>query len=493
MGHDMFGETGVHELRKLPMRALSWLALFLPVLASAQPLPVHAPTPDEFALRLPLEVSGDNGVVQLQLPLTVYQYSRSPELADLRVYNGAGQLLPYALYRPSYRTRTQARESGTRLFPIYQNAPISGGNGDLQLELRTGADGAVVSVTSKAGVVASGAKLSALIVDLGASERGEVLESLRFELPESAPDYRARLAIERSDDLKLWDGIANGSVDWISSVDASQRLISDGIDVPVGNGRYLKLRWTDGEPINFAAIRARWRSSTITLDPTLELEIEGIPAKVEGDFSYAASPAIVATALGLVLPEPNTVLPVSIGFYRDQGQRQPRWWLQTRVESTFYRLNQNGRERRSGRISIAPMSGPEWILRPHTPGHAAPKLVLEWQPQTLVFNAQGQDFLLAVGAAPEIHRRWSGGPSPMAQVAPGYNATEIEQLERARPGPPMTAALVLEAPASDSQEALNPIRWRRFLLWSVLGFGVILLGFMSWRLYGQLNAADKED
>ena len=177
----------------------------------------------------------------------------------------------------------------------------------------------------------------------------------------------------------------------------------------------------------------------------------------------------------------------------DQGQRQPRWWLQTRVESTFYRLNQNGRERRSGRISIAPMSGPEWILRPHTPGHAAPKLVLEWQPQTLVFNAQGQDFLLAVGAAPEIHRRWSGGPSPMAQVAPGYNATEIEQLERARPGPPMTAALVLEAPASDSQEALNPIRWRRFLLWSVLGFGVILLGFMSWRLYGQLNAADKED
>ncbi|MCB1599229.1 MAG: DUF3999 family protein, partial [Xanthomonadales bacterium] len=74
----------------------------------------------------------------------------------------------------------------------------------------------------------------------------------------------------------------------------------------------------------------------------------------------------------------------------------------------------------------------------------------------------------------------------------GYNATEIEQLERARPGPPM-AALVLEAPASDGQEALNPTSWRRFLLWSVLGFGVILLGFMSWRLYGQLNAADKED
>jgi hypothetical protein len=475
------------------MRALSWFALILPVLASAEPLPMHAPTPHEFGLRLPLAVSGDNGVVQLQLPLTVYQHSRSPELADLRVYNGAGQLLPYALYRPSYRTRTQSRESGTRLFPIYQSAQIPGSSGDLQLELRTGPDGAVVSVTSKGVVAATGEKLGAVIVDLGASERGEVLESLRFELPESAPDYRARLAVERSDDLKLWDGIANGSVDWISSVDASQRLISDGIDVPVGSGRYLKLRWIEGEPLNFGAIRARWRSSTITVDPTLEVELEGTPGKVEGDFSYAASPAIVATVLGLILPEPNTVMPVSIGFYRDQGQRRPRWWLQTRVESTFYRLKQNGRERSSGRISIAPMSGPEWVLRPHTDGHAAPRLVLEWQPQTLVFNAQGRDFHLAVGAAPEVYRRWTGGPSPLTQVAPGYSAVEIEQLERARVGEPLTAAVPAQAKPAEATDDVDQARLRRVVLWSVLGFGVILLGFMSWRLYGQLNAGEKAD
>jgi hypothetical protein len=475
------------------MRALSWLALILPVLASAEPLPMHAPTPDEFALRLPLAVSGDNGVVQLQLPLTVYQHSRSPELADLRVYNSVGQLLPYALYRPNYRTRTQSRESGTRLFPIYQSAQLPASTGDLQLELRTGPDGAVVSVSSKGAVAASGEKLSALIIDLGASERGEVLESLRFELPESAPDYRARLAIERSDDLKFWEGIANGSVDWISSADASQRLISDGIEVPTGEGRYLKLRWIEGEPINFGAVRARWRSSTITIDPTLEVVLDGAPGKVDGDFSYAASPAIVATALGLILPEANTVLPVSIGFYRDQGQRQPRWWLQTRVESTFYRLNQNGRERSSGRISIAPMSGPEWIVRPHTPGHAAPKLVLEWQPQTLVFNAQGQDFQLAIGAAPEVYGRWTGGPSALAQVAPGYSAIEIEQLERARVGSPLTTTAPPQIKPAIATDDVDQARLRRFMLWSVLGIGVILLGFMSWRLYGQLNAGDKAD
>lgn len=472
------------------MRALICFALFMPMVASADPVPMHSPTPDEFAMRLPLTVSGDNGVVQLQLPLRVYQSSRSPDLADLRVYNLGGQALPYTLYRPSYRTRTHSRESGTQLYPIYQSMQTQDSNGDLRLELRTGKDGAVVSVVTKGTSAATGEALTAVIVDLGPSERGEVLESLRFELPESAPDYRARLAIERSDDLKLWDGIANGRVDWISSADASQRLISDGIYVPVGTGRYLKVRWIDGDAINFGAIRARWRASTVTIDPTLEVELEGAPGKVEGDFSYAASPAMVATSLGLLLPEPNTVMPVSIGFYRDQGQRTPRWWLQTRVDSTFFRLTQSGRERVSGRINIAPMSGSEWILRPHTDGHAAPKLVLEWQPQTLVFNAQGQDFYLAVGASPEVYSRWKGGPSPMAQVAPGYSAVEIEQLERAKVGNSVAAAPASPiVPVEAENEAQSSLR-RRFILWSVLGFGVLMLGFMSWRLYGQLNAGE---
>lgn len=472
------------------MRALIYLALLLPSLAAADSVPIHTPTPDEFAMRLPLAVSGDNGVVQLQLPLLVYQNSRSPDLSDLRVYNLAGQALPYTLYRPSYRTRTHLRESGAQLYPIYQSTQTQDSNGDLRLELRTGKDGAVISVVTKGTSAAVGEALAAVIVDLGPSERGEVLESLRFELPESAPDYRARLAIERSDDLKLWDGIANGRIDWISSADASQRLVSDGIYVPVGTGRYLKVRWIEGDAITFGAIRARWRASTVTIDPTLEVELEGAPGKVEGDFSYVTSPAIVATSVGLLLSEPNTVMPVSIGFYRDQGQRTPRWWLQTRVESTFYRLTQSGRERVSGRINIAPMSGSEWILRPHAEGHAAPKLVLEWQPQTLVFNAQGQGFFLAVGAAPAVYGRWKGGPSPMAQVAPGYSAVEIEQLERATIGTALATAPATGSPPVEAENDAQSSLRRRFILWSVLGFGVLMLGFMSWRLYGQLNAGE---
>lgn len=476
-------------------RLIAALTLLLPLSALADQAPMHAPAPAEFAMQLPLTVSGHNGVVQLLLPQEIYQHSRSADLADLRVYNGNGQALPYALHRPSYRTRIQFREHPAALFPIYEEMRPDGASKGLELQLHTGADGALVTINAPVSADAA-RELSALIVDLGQSSRDEVLESIAFTLPEASGDYRARLAIERSDDLKLWDGVAHDSVDWISAVDASRRLVNERIDVPGGDGRYLKVRWIEGEPVAFASVHARWRGASVQLDPTLEVKLDAVPGRVAGDFMYAASPAIAATSIGLELPEANTVLPVSIGFYRELIQPKRQWLLEPRVDSTFYRLSHNGRERSSSRIHVAPLSGSEWVVRPHTGGHAAPKLVLSWQPQTLVFNAQGSGFSISVGADPEVHRRWLGGPSPMNQVAPGYTLDEIEQLERAKPGmlqptPQIAGSVAPVVEASDS--AAEAARMRRFALWSILGFGVLVLGYMTWRLFQQLNSAEKPD
>ena len=471
-------------------RLIAALTLLLPLNALADQAPPHAPTPAEFAMQLPLSVSGHNGVVQLLLPIDIYQQSRSPDLADLRVYNNAGQALPYALHRPSYRTRIEFREHPAALFPIYEEMRPDGARKGLELQLRTGADGALVTINAPAAPDTA-RRLSALIIDLGPSARDEVLESIAFTLPEASGDYRARLAIERSDDLKLWDGIAHDSVDWISAVDASRRLVNERIDVPGGDGRYLKVRWIDGEPVAFASVQARWRGASVQLDPTFEVKLDAVPGYVAGDFMYPASPAIAATAIGLELPEANSVLPVSIGFYRELIQPKRQWLLEPRLESTFYRLSHNGRERSSSRIHVAPLAGSEWVVRPHTGGHAAPKLVLSWQPQTLVFNAQGSGFFISVGAAPEVYRRWLGGPSPMGQVAPGYSQDEIEQLERAKAGT-LQATPQIAGPAAPVVEttdsAAEAARMRRFALWSILGFGVLVLGYMTWRLFQQLNA-----
>lgn len=454
-------------------------------LAAAEP--AHTPTPAEFAAHLPLKVSGDNGVVQLQLPLAVYQHARTPDLADLRVYNSAGQALPYALHRPSYRTRISTEERRTTLFPIFEDAEPAPDH-ELKLNLGMAGDGTLTVRAGQPAPAPADARLAALIIDLGPSSGDEMLESLSFELPE-AGSYRARIALERSDDLQLWDGAAHGNIDWLRSSDASGTLVHDRIDLADGHGRYLKLRWIEGEPLQFAAVRARWRSASVPVDPMLEVRIEGHPARIAGDYAYAVSPAILATRIGLDLAEPNTVMPVQIGYYRP-GPPNADPWLDNRVEATFYRLLHQGRERVSSRILIAPMSGAEWIVRPRTAGQPAPTLVLGWQPQTLVYTAQGKDFVLAVGAEPERVRHWLGGPSAMGQVAPGYSLDEIAQLERAEPGvlsltPPPAEAI--SAPAPAAPDADSEARKRRYLLWSILGLGVILLAWLTYRLYMQMQ------
>ncbi|MBK8068830.1 MAG: DUF3999 family protein [Rhodanobacteraceae bacterium] len=458
--------------------------------ASAEPPPPHDPRLDEFATVFPLSVEGDDGVLQVQLPLPVYQASRAPGLADVRVYNGAGQLLPYALHYPEQRTRIEVREQTTTQFPLYETAVTPGAAGGIDLQLRTGPDGALVSLDARTSAPqpAPSRKLAALVVDLGPSARNEVLQSLRFQLAESVGDYHARLAIERSDDLKLWDGVAHGTLDWISASDQTIQLVSDRIELPRGDGRYLKVRWVDGEPLAFAAIVGEWRGATATLDPQLELTLQAQPGRVGGDWVFHTSPSIAATAIGLDLPEANTVMPVTIGFYRRQRVPKPEWLLAPQLGSTFYRLNHNGRERVSSRIHVSPQGNAEWVVRPHTAGHAPPQLVLGWRPQTLVFTARGEDFKLAIGADPEAVRHWRGGPAALAQVAPGFSPGEIAQLDRAVVGlpqpPPAKAEAVAPAPPEADAEAAA--RQRRFALWSVLGLGIVLLCWMTWRLYEQM-------
>ena len=70
--------------------------------------------------------------------------------------------------------------------------------------------------------------------------------------------------------------------------------------------------------------------------------------------------------------------------------------------------------------------------------------------------------------------------------APGYSTAEIARLERAQID---SDAPVVEAdasaPAGPAQASTDYDR--RWMLWAVLTFGVLLLSAMSWQLYRQLN------
>jgi hypothetical protein len=53
--------------------------------------------PDNFAYSVPLELSGDSALHQLEIPQSVYAGVTRGDLGDLRIFNGRGENVPYAL------------------------------------------------------------------------------------------------------------------------------------------------------------------------------------------------------------------------------------------------------------------------------------------------------------------------------------------------------------------------------------------------------------
>jgi hypothetical protein len=447
------------------------------------------PRPADFAMQLPLTVSGANGVVQLRLPLMVYQRSSSPELADLRVFNAAGQALPFALLPTTRSQRVRRRDSIARLFPIY--GALAARAVQTELDIRIAADGTLISVQSKGGEPPTQA-LSVLILDLGAPAADEVLDSVQL-LRTDTQTYRAELAIDRSEDLKLWDRVAQSRVDWLQGAQADQSLVNDRIEVGARGSRYLRIQWLEGTPVLFERVAVRWRSTESVETLPLEVKLRPTRSKIQGDLLFAVPPAIAATQVGLELPAANTVLPASIGYY-SKRRNSPKSSFMPVAQGTFYRLTRAGEERTSSNIQIAPWSSKQWVLRPGETIDWEPTLVLRWYPVNIVFTARGDEssrrsFVLAVGASSAVSERWVSHRTTLERVAPGFSAAEVAAIEPAVAGEwqPTSTAQALAAPPRS--ENLPWLQNRSLVLWAVLILGTLVLAAMTWRLYQQMNKA----
>jgi hypothetical protein len=497
------------------MRAVAATTLALGMLigghSAAQPSAQAMPGPWDFALQMPLTVSGNNGVVQFKLPLSIYLHSRMAELADLRLFDSDGFAVPYAWHRPSADRTASVRQSSVRMFPVH--AAVGAQQQSLQLWVRPTADGSLISLQTPAtgqSVAQPTSQLRALILDTGAAQAGEVLESIQLLLPPERGSYQAVLSLAQSDDLKLWDVLAQSRLDWLSAasgaeaVDASRgpttaaRLVNDRIAFGFAASRYLRIEWLEGEPLEFAGVLARWQSTQSVAEPLLELKLAAqSSAAMDGDWVYRSRLAIAATQVGLELPTANTVLPVQIGSYRNTASSggAHRVHFVPQLESVFYRLLRDGVEQRSSRLSTAPMAVSEWVVRPARPHQSAPELVLAWPAHTLVFTASGKEFILAVGADRDTVRSIDGATA-IEGVAPGYSQQALTQLEQASAGPPSQPASFVTQTYLPEQNASEPLAQRRIvILWIALLSGVAVLGWMTWRLFVQMNrpSAGKND
>jgi hypothetical protein len=435
-----------------------------------------AETPTDFAVRQPLSTSADKAFFRIELPDAVYDGAGRPDLGDLRIFNGDGAVVPFAfLPRPAPVTM-QGERRALAIFPLTIDT-TSPNASDLSIKLRRDAAGTSVDVRARDGTPVAGSRVVGYLID--ASGDDKPLVALQLPLQE-AGTVNARLRIDASDDLDRWRTIvANAPV---LSIDYNgRRLKRERVEFTPQRARYLRITWLTASPPELGSVLGDLGDRTIDPPRRVRKATGAREASATDTFTFDLGAALPVDRVTLLLPEVNTVAPVS-------------WEARTRADdpwhglgaSVAYRLRQDDGEVVSvdHAISGVPLRYFRVRIDPKAGGVGAtpPTLAAGWIPQEIVFAARGNGpFELAYGS-----RRIGPGALSVATLVPGYVA-----------GKPLPAnigvATAANPPATANAGAMrDPLDVKRWLLWGTLVVASLLLAYMALRLWQQMRDGDAE-
>ncbi len=458
------------------------MILLLGIAASAS---VGAEQITDYAYGVPVDLSGTDAFYQVALPQSVYQGVTRSDLGDVRVFNGAGEVVPYA-WRPRHALQKAPESMTLTLFPLKTQVgnPIE----NAAIHVQRGADGAIsVDVTGGDGAPATvDTVISGYLIDLqNISAPPRALE-FDWDAPEG---FAGNLRIDASDDLSNWSRLVAGAP-LVSLEVAGQRLQQKRVELPRGNSHYLRLSWAAGEgpggmPVLTSA-RAEFFPNLLE-PPRVWMGIPAASGKSPGDYEFGTGGHMPIDRVRVELPEPNTV--AQIELLSRNGPEQ-KW--RSVLRGVAWRLRQSGAEIVSPDFSVNGVVDRDWLLRVDARGGGIgaglPVMHVSWVPHHIVFAARGNPpFQLVYG-----NREAKPAAYPIETLIPAYNDDTAARLPLAATG--ASRIVSVHAAATLAQQSLGGdsrrqavTDWKRISLWGVLVFGVALLAGMAWRLVAQLG------
>jgi hypothetical protein len=279
--------------------------------------------------------------------------------------------------------------------------------------------------------------------------------------------------VESSDDLAVWRLVKSDSPVVNLRADGAQ-LMQSRVEFPSTKAKFWRLAWV-GKPAPFEL-------SSVTAEPAMgpplpERVSLTVPATSRDDkrreFSFDVGARLPVSQIDIELPEPNSVAKVQI---LSRAQPNDSWRQVT--EGDFFRLQSGASERSNDPITISPNFDRYWLARMTPPdsamGHSSPKLQVAWNARDLIFLARGSGpFVLAYGNGSAV--------AASSELSPLLKGVTVQQAEL---GTPRSAG----GPAR-LQPAPRVVPWKMLILWSILGAGIMLLGWMAYRLSREVSCA----
>ncbi|WP_369979706.1 DUF3999 domain-containing protein [Xanthomonas bundabergensis] len=439
---------------KRPILAVLLLAL-APLAASA------ASQRDDYAQQWPLTLQDPAaGAYRVQLDDAVYRSAHLASLGDVEVFNAAGDALPAALFAAE-QAETTPRRQPLPWFPL--PAVAGGGADDLELIAERDADGSVRRIRTRIASGTVDAAEAGWLID--ASALREPLRALSLQWAADTQPRQARYRVEASDDLRDWELLVPEAtlVDLANQGNRLQQL-RIAIDRQV---RYLRLLPLSSAPLpRLTGVQAELAPTPAAADWRWQ-QLDALHADpAQHSFEFASPGRYPVAQLDIALPGNSAIEWRVQSRDSDEAPWQDRAgpWVAYQVGA--------GASRSPPQALSQPVRDRYWrLLATQDPGRQRPALRLGYQPETLIFLAQGTPpYALAAGSA-----RTQRAAAPLA--------TTLQALRTQR-GPqwtPATATLGAAVPlagAAALQAPPPPRDWKTWLLWALLvGGALIVLGF----------------
>lgn len=429
--------------------------------------------------RAPIVAPEGHAHYRVVLPARVYAGIEQRDMGDLRVLNAALEPVPHAFLPREPSAPAPVVAVPARLFPLYGTA--AQGLEGVKLDVVRGASGTVIRLTESPKKPGVERRLLGYLVEIGKDEKP--IEALELDWRTSA-GFNGAARVEASDDLARWRILAH-EAPILALEHAGERLERRRIELRGARAEYLRLSFLRvPEDFELRALRLERRGERV--EPDREwIGLAAVQAGKAGEYRFEAAGRFPADRVRLALPQQNTVARVQI-LSRDDDEQPWR----SRAWTTVYRLQRDGAAVTSPDVGVPQVTDRQWLVRVDARGGGlgagALGLELGWVPHELVFAARGAGpFALAFGGA-----RVRAEALAVATVVPGYEKDKAVPAQAAGIGevvaaPPRPAFLA--DPAGWVREAMASGRGKTWILWLVLGLGVLVVAWMALRLLREVG------
>jgi hypothetical protein len=416
-------------------------------------------SPADFAFGMPVATAADAAAYRVALPLGVYQDMVREDLAEIRVFNAQGEVVPYAVSRPSARTLPRGPGTALPLFALRDDSPAAADAVRVTIDSPT----AAVKLQTLGSIAATGA-IKQYILD--GRPLGVPVAALQLMWPDDAGDFTGRLRIDVSDDFAAWRTLAEAAP--IANLHANGRqLVNNRVELAASRAKYWRLSWIGkSAPFALTSVVAEPADSRIEVERST-LEVAGNARDgAPGEYQFDVGARLPIERINLGLPELNTVVAVEL-----RSRRHPQDPWRHVASRQFYRVDTADGELRNEPIDIATDSDRYWLARTGDRSGASTakplRLQVAWTPSDVEFLARGAGpFMLAYGSALAPAAETDLSSMPAAVVV--MRATLGARRE-------LGGAARLAQPAPE-------FPWKRVVLWAVLALSVCLLAWMAYRL-----------